>query len=137
MRYNSLKCIFSFKIINISAPTILQDPLMTLYLSLNVFTFGCFEVSMKSQTAILNPLVSMLSTRLLMSSGKYRLISCRLHCWKTDIIQQLPFPLVSLSILKGSLLSSIRLMSSFATDLSKWKFSKMILRKGKIGINTR
>ena len=31
MRYNSLKCIFSFKIINISAPTILQDPLMTLY----------------------------------------------------------------------------------------------------------
>ena len=31
MRYNSLKCIFSFKIINILAPTILQDPLMTLY----------------------------------------------------------------------------------------------------------
>ena len=31
MRYNGLKCIFSFKIINISAPTILQDPLMTLY----------------------------------------------------------------------------------------------------------
>ena len=32
MRYNSLKCIYSFKIINISAPSILQDPLMTLYL---------------------------------------------------------------------------------------------------------
>ena len=31
MRYNSFKCIFSSKIINILAPTILQDPLMTLY----------------------------------------------------------------------------------------------------------
>ena len=36
MRYNSSKCIFSFKIINISAPTILQDPLMTLYLACRV-----------------------------------------------------------------------------------------------------
>ena len=109
------------------------DPSSLSYLSLKIFTFGWFEVSMKSQTVFLNPLVSMLLTRLLMSSGKYILISSRLHCWKTDIIQQLPFPLVSLSILKGKPFLSIRLLSSSATDLSKWKFSKIIFDRKILG----